>query len=347
MSSYTPEQWMLLFYFYCLCGWVWESCYVSACQHHWVNRGFLHGPLLPIYGSGAIVILFVTLPVRTSLPLIFLLGMLAATLLELVVGWAMEQMFKVRYWDYTGKFCNLGGYICLTSSLAWGGFSVLLVRLIHPPVDWLLLSLPQTWVIPLSWSLTVCFSVDTIQSLRAALDLRKVLTTLTEENETLRRLAKRAEVLSAFAGEDLEKFRARTQLERVLLAQRLEQVRGQRGKSRKERLEELLRARTAARLKALDNVAEALETLSAHLEERYSDSALETIRQELREGLDRLHTQKIRIRSRHMESYHRAMRILHAHPTASAQRHAEALETLRELGWNVRTPNDSQDDEDI
>lgn len=56
------------------CGWVWESCYVSARQRRWVNRGFLQGPLLPIYGSGAILILFVTLPAAGNLYLVFLLA---------------------------------------------------------------------------------------------------------------------------------------------------------------------------------------------------------------------------------------------------------------------------------
>ena len=81
MHFYTTGQWVLLFFFYCFCGWVWESCYVSACKRQWVNRGFLHGPLLPIYGSGAIIILFVTLPVEQDLRLVFLLGMIAATVL--------------------------------------------------------------------------------------------------------------------------------------------------------------------------------------------------------------------------------------------------------------------------
>ena len=90
---YSPGQWALLFFFYCLCGWVWESCYVSAKQHHWVNRGFLHGPLLPIYGSGAIIILFVTLPVADNLWLVYILGLLAATALEYVVGARMERLF--------------------------------------------------------------------------------------------------------------------------------------------------------------------------------------------------------------------------------------------------------------
>ena len=99
MYVYTPGQWALLFFFYCFCGWVWESCYVSAKQRHWVNRGFLHGPLLPIYGSGAIIILFATLPVADNFWLVYFLGMLAATALEYVVGAVMEQLFKVRYWD--------------------------------------------------------------------------------------------------------------------------------------------------------------------------------------------------------------------------------------------------------
>ena len=135
MHVYTAGQWALLFYFYCLCGWVWESCYVSACQRRWVNRGFLHGPLLPIYGSGAIIILFAVIPVEDNLYLVWLFGMIAATALEYATGAAMERLFKVRYWDYSKQKFNLNGHICLTSSIAWGFFSILLVRFIHPPVD--------------------------------------------------------------------------------------------------------------------------------------------------------------------------------------------------------------------
>ena len=148
MHIYTTGQWVLLFFFYCFCGWVWESCYVSLCQRHWVNRGFLQGPLLPIYGSGAILILFVTLPVANSLPLIWLFGMTAATALEYVTGAVMERLFKVRYWDYSKHRWNLHGYICLSSSIAWGFFSILLVRFLHPPVARLLADVPAFLVDP-------------------------------------------------------------------------------------------------------------------------------------------------------------------------------------------------------
>ncbi|MBE5708750.1 MAG: hypothetical protein EGR51_02485 [Oscillibacter sp.] len=76
MYVYSLGQWLLFFFLYCFLGWVWESCYVSAKRRQWVNRGFLHGPMLPIYGTGAVIILLATIPVRDSLWLVFLLGML-------------------------------------------------------------------------------------------------------------------------------------------------------------------------------------------------------------------------------------------------------------------------------
>ena len=217
MYVYTPGQWALLFFFYCFCGWVWESCYVSARQRQWVNRGFLHGPLLPIYGSGAIIILFVTLPVADNLWLVYVLGMLAATLLEYVVGAVMEQLFKVRYWDYTKQPCNLHGYICLTSSIAWGFFSILLVRFIHPPIDRLLHKLPDLLVNPLAGVIAALFIWDTVKSTRAAIDLREVLTKLTEENAELRKLAQKAEAAQARTEEELRAFREKTSLDKYLL----------------------------------------------------------------------------------------------------------------------------------
>lgn len=113
MQAYTVSQWFLFFFIYCFIGWVWESCYVSAKSGKWVNRGFLHGPALPIYGSGAIVILVSTIGVRESIPLIFLFGMISSTILEFVTGYCMERMFGVRYWDYSKKPFNLMGHICL------------------------------------------------------------------------------------------------------------------------------------------------------------------------------------------------------------------------------------------
>ena len=341
MYVYTLGQWLLFFFLYCFLGWVWESCYVSARQRRWVNRGFLHGPLLPINGFGAVIILWATLPVRGSLALIFLLGMLAATALEYVTGAAMEALFKVRYWDYSGKPFNLNGHICLTCSLAWGAFSVLLVKVLHPPFEDLVLRLPAFLADALACVLTVYFTADTVRSFQAAMDLREVLTRLTEENEDLRRLAKRAEVISAFAEEDLRRFREKTEVERLLRQERwedtLQQLRDARIKRARRRqllLEESLRRRTTAKLKALDNIREALEAYRDRLETArdLTGEALEARMAEVQQLLEQLRDREAVIRARTARRYRQSLRILRGNPSATAKAFSEALESLRKLG---------------
>ena len=121
MHMYSPCQWILIFYIYGFFGWIFESCYVSIREKTWVNRGFLKGPLLPIYASGAILMLLVSLPIRDNYVATFFAGMVAATALEYVVGVGMETLFKVKYWDYSNQRFNFQGRICLRSSIAWGG----------------------------------------------------------------------------------------------------------------------------------------------------------------------------------------------------------------------------------
>ncbi len=342
MHVYTTGQWVLLFFFYCFCGWVWESCYVSLRQRRWVNRGFLHGPLLPIYGSGAIIILFVTLPVENDLRLVWLLGMLAATVLEYVTGAVMERLFQVRYWDYSKQKFNLNGHICLSSSIAWGFFSILLVRFLHPPVGRLLADVPAWLVDPAAIVLTAVFSADVVRSVQDALDLKEILTRVTEENEDLRRLAKRAEVAAAFAEDDLRKFRERTEVEKLLLQKRIEeeleeqrQARQDRKIRRREVADNALRRRTAAKLEALRNIAEVLEDARDHLEDardQSKDLGAQT-REELEEAIARLHRWESAIQARGTRVYHRSLRILRANPSARVRAElGEVLETLRKLG---------------
>lgn len=182
MHSYTLLQWMLLFYLYCFFGWCFESAYVSLLQRRWVNRGFLRSPLLPIYGSGAICILVVCLPVRNNPAAVFVLGIIFPTILEYITGWAMELMFKMRYWDYSDKKYNINGYICLESSLAWGVLSLLLIHVIHPPIGRFVVRLPHVLVLVLVIVISIQFVSDFAVSFRAAFNLRRVL----EEMERIR-----------------------------------------------------------------------------------------------------------------------------------------------------------------
>ena len=227
LSYYTLTQWSLLFYLYGFLGWVWESCYVSLCRRQWVNRGFLHGPMLPIYGFGALMILLATLPVRQNLALVFLLGTASATLLEYVTGAAMERIFHVRYWDYSHQRFQVKGYICLRSSIAWGFFSILLVRVLHPPLEDAVLALPTLAAQILSLGLTVCFGADVGASAREAFDLKELLEKAAENNASLASLEAQLQQLSDAAESRSEAFREGMRAWQLRLKEQAEALRWQ------------------------------------------------------------------------------------------------------------------------
>lgn len=204
MKTYTASQWLLFFFIYCFMGWIWECCYVSIRIRKWSNRGFLYGPILPIYGSGAITMLFATLPVRGNALLVFIVSALSATLLELVTGTAMEAMFKVRYWDYTRYKLNYKGHICVVASLTWGVAGVLLVYAINRPIDYLVTSIPDNITQLIAFCLSIIAACDFGASFREAMDVKEIIERLSESTDRqLRRLEKRVDVMAAVYGEEL------------------------------------------------------------------------------------------------------------------------------------------------
>ena len=175
MYHYSLLQWMLFFYIYCFFGWIIESTYVSVCTGNWVNRGFMRGPVIPIYGTGAIIILFAVIPFRTSPILVFIIGTIAASVLEFVTGFVMERIYKVRYWDYSDKPFNLCGYICLFNSLCWGVLSILLIYLVHSWVEKGVLFLNDMVLLSIDSGISSLFIVDLFNSSTTAVELKKML----------------------------------------------------------------------------------------------------------------------------------------------------------------------------
>lgn len=208
MYDYNIAQWFLFFVIYCFAGWIWECSYVSVRTKKLTNRGFLIGPYIPIYGSGAVIILLAALPVKNNIILVFILGMVAASLLEYFTGLAMEAVFKVKYWDYSDCLLNLKGYICLKASLMWGFFSVLLINYVHKPVERFVMNINVTAIYVIAVILAVIMGVDTVVSVKAAVDLKKILQQITENNEEIKRLQKRLDVFIAVAEDEKEKLRA-------------------------------------------------------------------------------------------------------------------------------------------
>ncbi len=202
--GYSVIQWLFFFYFYCFCGWVFESTYVSLKNRKWTNRGFMRGPFLPLYGSGAIMMLVVSAPFQDSVVLTYIAGVIGATILEYITGVTMEALFKVRYWDYSKQPFNFQGQICLGSSLAWGVLTIAMTRVVHKPVERFVLSIPENWLTVVTILLTVYIVSDFTMAWRAAMDLKDVLEKMQKAKEDLERVQKRLDVYLAFAAEGNE-----------------------------------------------------------------------------------------------------------------------------------------------
>lgn len=205
MYKYEVWQWVLFFFIYCFIGFIWETAYVSLKNGHFENRGFMNGPFLPIYGSGAITILFAALPVRNYPVLVFFSGMIAATVLELFTGIAMEKLFHVRYWDYSYRKIQYKGHICLVSSIAWGVFSCLLIYGFHKPIERFVLSIPETVGQLFTMILTVINTADFATSFKTALELKNMLITAEDIKKQIDRLERRAEIVEVFMADSAEK----------------------------------------------------------------------------------------------------------------------------------------------
>ncbi len=210
MYLYTWYQWLLFFFIYCFIGWIIESTYVSVRSLHFVNRGFLRLPLLPLYGSGAIIMLWLSLPVQGNLFLVFLFGMLGASALEYVTGYAMERLFKMKYWDYSNNPFNLNGYVCLTNSIAWGFLTLLLTEVIHRPLEWLVLRLNVTVCIILVIIVGIIFVTDAIHSTKEALDLGRILEPMTNLKSELDEVQVQISLLKAETAQKVSDIKTET-----------------------------------------------------------------------------------------------------------------------------------------
>ena len=321
MYTYAWYHWLTFFYIYCFFGWIFESTYVSLKQHHFVNRGFLRLPMLPLYGTGAVMMLWVSLPVKDNLLLVYCSGVVAATLLEYVTGYVMERLFKVRYWDYSSQKFNLHGYICLTSSIAWGFLTILMTEVIHKPIERFVLNLPPS----LEWCLlgivSGCFVMDTIQSTREALSLAKTLESVAKLRADLEEMQVQLALLKAETEQNIEN--AKEEL-RASVAESVE-AHKEMVSARREALEEAVAAHR-------EELAEAVE---AHKE------AVAARREELSEAVE-AHKEAVAARREELSE------AVEAHKEAVATRReelAEAAAARREtLAARISTLNEKMAD---
>ncbi|WP_370773847.1 putative ABC transporter permease [Clostridium sp.] len=334
MNIYTVHQWVLLFYLYCFMGWIWESCYVSLKNHKWVNRGFLKGPLLPIYGSGAIVVLISTLVVQKNLVLVFIIGMIAATILEYITGALMEKLFHVRYWDYTTEPFNINGHVCLLCSLAWGVFSVLLVRFVNPPIEYLINNIPDEILEISAYIITVFITIDAVQSFNEAMDLKNLLIRFTERNDTIINIKKRIEILEAFVNEDVKSMQEKL-VEKVAIKQEKSAAKKN---TRKQAIEAIIRRNLALKEEATKGFVEKVSRYVDKFDELSSKAIDEPskIKAEFLEYLSKLKVHELKINNTENKVYMNSINILRRNPNARAKKYEEAMREVKNLDKYIK-----------
>ncbi len=132
--DYTFTDLLSFFFIYAFVGWCCEVIFAAFQQKRFVNRGFLLGPVCPVYGFGVVAVLEMLEPLKSRPVSVFILSMLVTSAVELLVGVIAEKLMHVKLWDYEGLPGNLGGYICLPFSLMWGAGCMIVVYLAHPVI---------------------------------------------------------------------------------------------------------------------------------------------------------------------------------------------------------------------
>lgn len=316
-------MYMLLwtFFVYAFLGWCTEVSFAALTSGKFVNRGFLNGPVCPIYGCGVVIVLFFLEPLRENTLLLFLGSVVLTSVLEWLTGFVLERIFHQRWWDYSNEPFNLGGYICLRFSIAWGLACLLVVDVIHPTIHWLITLIPHTLGLVLLAVFSAAMVVDLAATVRTIARINRQLTQLDE-------LAGRIKSLSNELGESLA--------ERVLdaaekggeLRDNLEDVKDaleQRRDEFQDGLEDMKDVLAQRRDEFQDGLEDVKDALAQRRMQRQMDQFqrqeqrqqdLEELRRRLEEALDRpIFGQR---------------RLMRAFPRMRSTTHTQALERLRQ-----------------
>ncbi len=173
-----------IFFIYAFLGYGAEVAYAAVKTGKFVNRGFLNGPICPIYGIGVLAIVLALHPLEHHLLLLFVGAVVLTSTLEFFTGWLLEKIFHARWWDYSSNHFNLKGYICLEFSLIWGFAATAIVRLVHPLIMAGVDRLPLIVVIVLEAIFGVVLIVDLVATLATVFHFRarlRLLCTLADE----------------------------------------------------------------------------------------------------------------------------------------------------------------------
>lgn len=166
LMGFPISNLFLYFILYSFLGWVMETCYCSIMERRLVARGFLYGPICPIYGGGVTLMILFFTPLKQNLLLFYVVAVVVMTSWEYLVAWVLETATHVKYWDYSQYRFNLKGRVCLWVALTWGVLSYIVIFFIHPPIQDMVENLPMWLEFMLCGAFLALIAVDATATIR-------------------------------------------------------------------------------------------------------------------------------------------------------------------------------------
>lgn len=182
-------QYIWVFFIYAFIGWCIEVIFHAVSEGRFLNRGFLNGPICPIYGFGVLAVALCLTPVKDNLLLLFLGSVALCSVLEFITGFVLERFFNDKWWDYSKEPLNICGYVCIRFSLAWGLACLLVVNNIYPLTTQLINLIPQTLGFVLLGIFTLLMLSDTTVTLIETFKLRQKLVFLENTEKSIRKVS--------------------------------------------------------------------------------------------------------------------------------------------------------------
>lgn len=171
----TLYQALWIFCIYAFLGWCVEVVFQALVHGKFINRGFLNGPVCPIYGFGILAVVVALTPLKSNPLLLFVGSVLLTSALEFITGFALAKIFHDKWWDYSNEPCNIMGYVCLRFSLMWGLACMLVMDIVHPIIMRLINAVPERLGYILLSILFATLLADMIVTVLATSKLRKRL----------------------------------------------------------------------------------------------------------------------------------------------------------------------------
>ena len=277
--------------------------YAAVKERRFVNRGFLNGPICPIYGVGVSVVLYFLTPAAEHMVLLYIASTVLVTVLEGLTGYFMDKIFHHKWWDYSNQPLNIGGYVCLLFSLVWGVACVAIVKVIHPLIHGFLAMIPRFPGMVLITVLMIVLFADLYVTASAILKLNRQL-------EMMEKIAEELHELSDKMGETIYENVMETMEIKEEGRKRLEEAAAE----RKAQLEEAAAERKAQLEEAAAEGRMRLEALAAEQRQKGKKRM-----EELRARYEELSGQRTRV----------ARRLLTAFPRMESRKHKAILEELK------------------